>query len=153
MPREKSHLELANHNQEFLDTLVPQVERFPDWVATVAFYKAVHIVEAVFACERVGSLHSSDHMARNHRLKTTPRYEKINEHYRVLYSASILSRYMRDDEAVFVDQYKPDQVIGELLNHSLRQIEKSAAKFLNHADLLVHYGSNVTLSGESAGSK
>jgi hypothetical protein len=48
MATEADHIALANKNHDVLLHLLNDVERFPEWVAVAAFYKAVQIVEAVF---------------------------------------------------------------------------------------------------------
>jgi hypothetical protein len=40
MPSQAAHLDLARRNQELIDHLMKDVDRFPDWVGTVAFYRA-----------------------------------------------------------------------------------------------------------------
>jgi hypothetical protein len=136
MPNERSHLALANHNQDLLDRLVVEIDAFPDWVATVAFYKALHVVEAVFACENPAR-HGADYVNRERILKSSPKYEHIYRHYRVLYSASMVARYMQDNLTDFATYLAPHRVIDELLKHRLHEVEKSAAKRLKNPSQLV----------------
>lgn len=49
MPTEADHIALANKNHDVLQHLMQDPERFPEWIVTTAFYKAVQLVEAVFA--------------------------------------------------------------------------------------------------------
>lgn len=143
MPNEKSHLSQANHNQNLLDQLVPKVEEFPDWVATVAFYKALHVVEAVLACESP-IRHGRDHESRARILGSEKRHEQMYRNYRPLYAASMVARYMRDDGADFTSYLSPARVISELLRHRLHQVEKSALKQLKSPDLLVTCASRMS---------
>jgi hypothetical protein len=85
MASEAAHLAKADANQAFLDTISDQ---FPDWLAIVAFYKAVHLVEALFA--RQGAP-SHNHGHRNRRLKK--RYPSIWRDFAALFRASTLLRY------------------------------------------------------------
>ncbi len=64
MASKDQHLAKAERNQAFLDSLD---DRYPEWLAVVAFYKAVHLVEALFATQGV---HSKRHHERNKRLKS-----------------------------------------------------------------------------------
>ena len=40
MPSKKAHLAAAKENQAAIDYLCIQVESFPAWVVTIAFYKS-----------------------------------------------------------------------------------------------------------------
>jgi hypothetical protein len=146
MPNETSHLSLANHNQDLLDKLVGEIDEFPDWVATVAFYKALHVVEAVFACENPAR-HGADHPSRERILKMDSKYAHIYRHYRVLYAASMVARYMQDSQTDFTSYLSPQQVIDTLLKHRLHEVEKSAAKKLRNPDQLVTIASRLASYG------
>ena len=135
MPNEKSHLSLANHNQDLLDKLVAEIKEFPDWVATVAFYKALHVVEAAFACENPVR-HGTDHPTRERILKSEKKYEHIYRHYRVLYAASMVARYMQDNQTDFTSYLEPQAVIDTLLRHRLHEVEKSALRRMRNPDQL-----------------
>ncbi len=149
MPNEMSHLALANHNQDLLDILVTEIEKFPDWATTVAFYKALHIVEAVFACENPAR-HGADHPSRERILKTIPKYTHIYRHYRVLYSASMVARYMQDNQTDFTNYLSPQAVIDKLLKHRLHEIEKSAVKQLKNPNQLATVSSRLSKSSSSS---
>jgi len=56
---EADHISLANKNHAALTLLLSDHEQHPEWIATIAFYEAVHVVEAVFH-------HQSKHDSRNH---------------------------------------------------------------------------------------
>ncbi|MDR3619660.1 MAG: hypothetical protein P4L85_09940 [Paludisphaera borealis] len=142
MPNEASHLSLANHNQDLLDKLVAEIDAFPDWAATVAFYKALHVVEAVFACENPAR-HGADHPTRERVLKSDKKYEHIYRNYRVLYAASMVARYMQDDRTNFSDYLTPQRVVDELLKHRLHEVEKSAAKRMRSPDRLTTIASRL----------
>ncbi|MCH7596907.1 MAG: hypothetical protein IID35_10145 [Planctomycetes bacterium] len=85
MATEDAHLKKAKTNQAFLETIP---DEFSDWLAIVAFYTAVHLVEAIFARQGVPS---HNHPQRNRRLKR--RYPEIWRNFRPLYNASTLLRY------------------------------------------------------------
>jgi hypothetical protein len=66
MANETDHIKLANRNHDILHSLIDE-GRFMDWAVTTAFYKAVHIVEAVFANDL--HTHSTSHTEREKTLK------------------------------------------------------------------------------------
>ena len=85
MATEQKHREKAESNKKFREQIP---EEFPDWLAIVAFYEAVHIVETLLA--RYG-IHSKSHTSRNEEIKK--RFPIIWEHYLPLYNVSRLVRY------------------------------------------------------------
>lgn len=86
-------------------------ERFPDWTATVAFYKAVHLVEMLFAHDKRSS--SGSHTTRNQVLKRD--YPALWSQYQPLYNFSRQSRY-------WCTQVTPHQVSAMLSR--LTQVER-----------------------------
>ena len=108
-------------------------EMFPEWVATIAFYKALHLVEAVFIHNKEVS-HRQTHDSRNKVLKETNIYKKINKHYSPLYRISLIARYMQADgqtEPSFTRYMPPKKVQNEVLGHHLHQVQVAARKFLS----------------------
>lgn len=134
MPSKEAHLAAAAENQQAIDYLSERLDDFPGWTTTVAFYKALHIVEALFAVDGAGAGgHTDDHRERNRILKQTKRYQQIWRYYRELFQASLVARYLREDQSgptyeVF-SRYMPPQRVRQLvLNHWLRQLGMSAAR-------------------------
>ena len=72
MASEADHLAAANLNQKTLAYLCQDVSIHGPWVAVVAFYKALHIVEAVFANDP-DIRHCTDHGSRERALKKKPK--------------------------------------------------------------------------------
>src|SRR5260370_28017143 len=81
-----AHTQQANHNQNFLNTISPT--GFTDWIVTVDFYKAVHLVEALLV--RKG-LSTGNHVQRNGLLKR--QFATVWKEYRPLYNQSRVARY------------------------------------------------------------
>jgi hypothetical protein len=135
MASEKVHIECANRTQLTLRQLLADKETHSPWIAVTAFYKALHVVEAVFANDK-SIRHTSDHSARERALKTVRRYEHIYKNYSHLYRASINARYL-PHHACFDDFLSPDQVVDQLLKHYLRQVEATVRKLLTAPDVLV----------------
>jgi hypothetical protein len=134
MPSQLAHLELAQHNQELIDHLMKDPHRFPDWVTTVAFYRALHLVEAVFA-QDAAIKHGGDHGSRQRHLKSNRRYAAIYKAYHPLWTASIVARYLEDREtgggvSSFAEYLTVDQVKATILNHYLRKVESSVEQLL-----------------------
>jgi len=63
MPTVREHLAQCEHNQAFLDQL-PYADQFPDWVVTVCFYKAVHLIDAFLAANLGVPSHPDQHSER-----------------------------------------------------------------------------------------
>lgn len=129
MPNDADHINLAVKNQRAINHLLPARKDHPEWVATIAFYKAVHVVEAMFFQDPT-IRHTSDHPTRNRHLKTQRRYSHIWHHYRRLFAASLVARYLQDEQhagySTFSDYLSSDDVVSSLLNDHLHQVEKSA---------------------------
>ncbi|HQE92009.1 MAG TPA: hypothetical protein PLH19_04885 [Anaerolineae bacterium] len=49
MPTADTHLHQAQHNHALIETLDPENTVYLDWIVTIAFYVAVHRVEAWLA--------------------------------------------------------------------------------------------------------
>jgi hypothetical protein len=130
MAKEHDHIECANRTQKTIGHLLTsdKVTNSP-WVATAAFYKAVHVVEAVFSNDNAIG-HTSDHDRREQALKSARKYEHIYQNYSVLKRASTNARYLSECR-VFDDYMTPDGVVATLLKHHLHQLEKSAKKCLS----------------------
>lgn len=88
MATEAEHRKQADHNQACLDSI--DKTRFPDWAATVAFYKAVHLVEMLLAKRNLG-YRGGSHTRRNNILKKD--YPAVWRDYRPLYAFSRVARY------------------------------------------------------------
>ena len=130
MASEADHISLANRNHAFLLHLLEDGS-YLDWAATVAFYKAVHVVEAVIAHD----LHTSSmsHNAREQILKT-PRFKQIYKNYAHLYTASRIARYLEDRGtgkfSTFADYMNADDV-NLLVRKRLYGVEHHALGFLS----------------------
>jgi len=130
MPKLDAHAALARRTQIVLDRLLQTCDANPEWVATVAFYKAVHIVEAVFKHEDGSD--SIDHGERNQRLRQD--HPDIWKLYAPLWMASKIARYLECGEpgtpshqtfSTFAQHRSPNQV-RNLVAHNLRKIEQWA---------------------------
>lgn len=135
MAREIDHISLANKNHAALRVLVPLVTEHPEWVATIAFYKAVQIVEAVLVKTKNGP--SSDHKSRRHAIRYKLKDLQLLQHYVALLNASKVARYLVDSDGrsyrQFSDLVHPDKVVDKLLKGRLIPVEQLASKYLSES--------------------
>lgn len=132
MATELDHIRLASRNHHLLAHLV-QIGGYPDWAATVAFYKAVHVVEAVFAAT-LGK-HSTSHVDRQATLKTAA-FKSLWKDYSHLAAASRVARYLEAEDAgafsSFADFMDEDDV-KRLIRKRLFGVEQRSLAFLSDA--------------------
>ena len=117
-----------------------KAELHPEWIATVAFYKAVQIVEAVFAHD-LGK-HSHGHDDRLETLKLG-RFHHIYRHYRPLDGASRIARYLIDSRprprpegkigafTCFTDYMPANRVVHRLIKKRLKPLEEHSLSHLS----------------------
>ena len=93
MANEAQHIDQAVHNMDVIAYLIEK-DRFRDWTATVTFYTALHIVEAVFFqnTKHTRTKHGHNHEDRENILKGNRSFKKIYENYSPLQSSSIIAR-------------------------------------------------------------
>ncbi len=133
MATEADHIALVNKNHDALLYLTKNIHQFPEWVAVVAFYKAVRIVEAVFVHRHGRCCHG--HQRRLERLKALG-YKDLHRDYRVLWSASSIARYLYDTSSrrgysSFADYLPADKVAKSLLKKRLYALECNAVNLLS----------------------
>jgi len=142
MPNFEGHEAAAARNQKVLDCLLENYDSSPDdfahWVIAVAFYKALQLLEGIFSCEKQ-PFHSKDHQERNRRLKEIKKYEHLWRHYRPLFEASMVARYLvlpnsGADQTDLNTYLSGTSIRGKFINHCLRQIEKSFATIKADSD-------------------
>ena len=129
MPNSATHVNLAMHNIE-LACMLNNHPKHHDWMATVSFYAALHVVEALYACQSP-VFHGQGHERREAALKRDGRYKQIYRHYRRLWNASTIARYLDDGTRsyeTFHDYFSPEEVRTLLMQHHLLSILQSAAK-------------------------
>lgn len=90
MPPAQEHLDQVRHNQGLIHTLRNSTS-FLDWTITVAFYTALHLVEAYF--DHRYSRHSSTHARRESMMRRQPELRPVYNAYRDLRTRSEDSRY------------------------------------------------------------
>lgn len=151
MPTQEAHVKAANANRKTLDFLTERVEDHSRWVVTVAFYTALHVVEAVLAQD---GIHQDDHKRRHHYLKSNRKYQHIWKHYQPLFNDSLVARYLTCDESgvTFSDfsQYmSPDDIVQQHIKHHLKQIILSASSLANAPSILATLTHDSSALGDS----
>ena len=138
MAAESEHIALANRNHRALLLLLPHFGEAAEWVATISFYKAVQIAEAVFAVQPF-CRNSAGHRARLETLKD-PRLAggKLYVQFNPLMTASMLARYLRDEHtnqtvSTFREYRPPEKVVSQLVMRRLRAFEQIAVGLLSEA--------------------
>jgi hypothetical protein len=133
MPSKHIHIQLAHHNDEVLEYLLKGTVGFHDWVVIVAFYKAVHLVEALFA---IDGIDSSDHNSREKRLKRRKTCKPFYKDYRALREASMVARYLGGSSGTyrhFSEYMTPQRVKDEILHEHLKNVEDATTKLMSEA--------------------
>lgn len=125
MPNSKQHKKKAEHNRAFLDSITD--DRFADWMAVVAFYTAVHLVERLRTLNHNASeQHSRDHQHRREFVQS--QHKQIHTAYHELFNASLIARYQTVNS--FQTQLNVKDIKTRLINGYLAEIESyTAAKF------------------------
>jgi hypothetical protein len=116
MPSADQHRRKAESNRAFLATI--SRADFPEWVATVAFYTAVHLVERLRAAAGHGDSTGHDDRT-NYVLIEHP---SIHTAYHALQATSMLARYQA--RADFFAQFQPEAVEEVLLNRYLAAVSE-----------------------------
>mgnify|MGYP001059967542 CR=1 FL=1 len=111
----KLHLLKAERNKEFLfDSLIGIIEKCPDWVSIVAFYSALHFIEALLKKN-----HGLDfeHHEERHTFMSNAIPEIFEAYYR-LYDLGFTSRYKSTSDAPTCAEAK------SAVEHDLAEVEE-----------------------------
>jgi len=103
------HQQKAEHHLRFLNTIL---DDYPDWLATVAFYAAVELIESLFSGR---DAHSKNHEDRNNSVRKN--YPSIHKAFKALYNASLDARYQSLDR-----WHSASEVRKELIEKRLAHI-------------------------------
>lgn len=134
MASENEHIALANKNHDCLMHLLPNVATHPEWVATIAFYKAVQITEAVF--DALMGKDSTSHKDREETIKRHPKLKSAFKDYQLLLTGSRIARYLADPHATFTSWMSPQDVEKILVYQRLHRFEQQMLPFLTDSKSL-----------------
>jgi len=133
MPKETDHISLANKNHDAMMRLGQDLDRFSEWVAVTAFYKALQIIEAMFVNQ-----HGRCCFGHHQRLEKLKKggYKELYKHFRALWSAASIARYLYDSEtrqgySSFADYLSAEKVKSILLKRRLHAVECNAVSLLS----------------------
>lgn len=99
MPTLPEHVDQVDRNQKARKHLDAWGQT-PEWVVTVAFYEALHLLEAYWAyAGDLGKAHT-DHNTRNDLVRSDPRLRAVAVEYKKLFDASIWARYIKGTGAL-----------------------------------------------------
>lgn len=95
MPTENEHRKKYQDNKELLDNelSLSNSTRY-NWILTVAFYSALHLVEARLASY---GFHGPNHAARDNMVYQYSDFKNIRAKYKDLHTKSIIARYSAED--------------------------------------------------------
>lgn len=146
MANQNDHLAQAARFIKTIDYLKLKIDEHSEWVATVAFYAALHFIEAAFLTHGA-NIHSHDHAQRFKTLmnlaaldpKYQADYSNIYKKFQSLYTASSVARYLVAKQPAsrktgtarkvpaeyssFKDFLSPKDVEKQLLDDCLKTIE------------------------------
>ncbi|MCS7264054.1 MAG: hypothetical protein NZ805_04395 [Armatimonadetes bacterium] len=109
MPSESTHLAQVRHNLVFLRSFYAPTTPYPDWAVTVAFYTALHAIEAALASQH---MHSQSHVERRRYVR-----QMFPHLWRLYYRLDVFSRRTR------YEGFQPDPVLlQQLVDHDLNTI-------------------------------
>ncbi len=113
MPSTEEHLKKYDENRQLLATnLNIETCEYYNWIVTVSFYAAVHLVEAKLA---ESGIDSQDHFCRNNNVNRFNQFKNIRNEYKALYDKSRIARY----DATFMNKKK-----GQFALKCLAKIEE-----------------------------
>ena len=90
MPSQAAHRRQAEHNRRFLHTFDLASADYLDWVVTVLFYTALHLIDSYLATH---GHHPKSHQERNKYIRRYPYLALIWPDYRFLEHRSRAARY------------------------------------------------------------
>ena len=122
MPDLRTHQRLVLHNQEVAKYLLDAGDTYLDWVVTVLFYTALHLVDQVLAYTL--DLHPRNHRQRHAAIVRHPEMVSIYPDYRELEYQSRRSRYQgaqftsQDIQRLMRCLERIEQTVQHVLSHS-----------------------------------
>lgn len=87
-----SHLQRAQHNRTFSETVQATINDYDDWQVIAIFYAAIHVLQAYFSAKT--SEYPQTHQNRDDLLLRDRNLTPIYKEYRELKQLSVSCRYM-----------------------------------------------------------
>lgn len=120
MAKTENHFEQWVHNRDFLKTIDSD---YPDWLATVTLYTAIHAVETLFKAD--GLRGSNSHGERKMTLNQQRRYQKLQKHCHIIDNYAGVLRY-----SCQFSEISNIEVRDEIIRKHLYPLEQSVLKLL-----------------------
>lgn len=94
VPTKEQHYKQYQQNKSLLNSPVFDAEntQYKDWVVTISFYTAVHLIEKKLA-EINPNHHFTSHKSRNNAMNAASSFRRIAPQYKTLYDESRKARY------------------------------------------------------------
>ncbi len=134
MPGISAHVSAATRAAKAIECLRAEEEKkHQQWIATIAFYEALHWIEAVTAALGVRDRPTS-HGQRTDLLSTNAKLRPYANPHEKLLNASLIARYLTDDSGVTVEHYfNRSGVLYSILSDWLYKVRAQAKKDLGEA--------------------
>lgn len=115
-----AHIAQWLHNRSLISRIPAS---HPDWIVTVAFYTAVHAVDAALAAQGITAW---NHETRFTAIAGIHKMQKIGLLYQPLYDLSRKVRYIADPNSWI----KPDLIESQVIRARLFPLEQSVEKLI-----------------------
>jgi hypothetical protein len=135
MASPEAHIAKAKHNIKTIALLSQDLTQ-KDWIVTVAFYAALHIVDTVLFHTQTGyQQHGQSHDTRETIIKNNNKLQKIWDCYRPLLNQSIIARYLQGSKtppnmAIDFDKVMPNDKLVLFIKEKLGGLIISASNFI-----------------------
>lgn len=125
---------LANRFKTSLFALVDDVESHAEAIAILAFYRALHLVDAMFLARKGRA--PMQHGERGTWLARDVKLKDLKREYDPLFEAAYVARYLtytdrRTAVPSFFDYHKPADVVSALVEGRLKRLEEALSKLLS----------------------
>ncbi len=126
-------VELSNRFLATLRTLVVDPRTHAEAIAILAFYRALHLVDAMFLSTKGAA--PAMHGTRAERLGKDRRLHGLKRQYDPHFEAAYVARYLTLPDRVstvptFFDYRKPDKVVSDLVEGRLAELERLISKLV-----------------------
>lgn len=135
MPSAAEHVEVARQNSLTLAALKTASGSHAPWIATVAFYEALHIVDARLFFDGHDPIGHKDRFL----VLRNQAYQPLWFHFQPLYNTSRIARY--SSVTAFAQHIKPSEVENRLIRLHLAKIKAIVGPILKVKAVPFYWGS------------
>lgn len=150
MPGCEDHLEQAIHNQKLAEKLLrtltsqkPKTIEYKDWAITIAFYSAVHLVEAYL--DKTKGLHTDEEASKEEMTAHSYRVHFVGKEFnkqiytafKTLFNYSLTMRYLqKSDRVVTRGRWLADIDVTNLVTIELRYLRNEIERKISLHDAI-----------------